>query len=69
MTAAAWFNYLRFDAMSQGLVQCPVHVNSADDFPVIQYVDDTLLVMPADPTLLQNLIDELAISTGFSMSC
>ena len=35
-------------AMAHGLLSAPLEVPSCRDFPVIQYADDTLLVMQAE---------------------
>jgi hypothetical protein len=35
------------DLLHQGLLSLPIETNDAE-FPIIQYADDTLLVLPAD---------------------
>jgi hypothetical protein len=34
-------------ALQQGLIQCPGPLNYTNDFPIIQYADDTLIILPA----------------------
>jgi hypothetical protein len=36
------------EALQQGLISSPVQVNYSNDFPIIQYVDDTLIILPVD---------------------
>jgi hypothetical protein len=55
------------DALQQGFIQCPVPVNYTNDFPIIQYAEDTLIILPAEIdqlTHLKLILDEFAISTG-----
>jgi hypothetical protein len=35
-------------AMDQGLLTRSIHCSSCNDFPVIQYADETLVIMEAD---------------------
>lgn len=39
-------------AKDQGLLSLPINANSNQDFPMVQYADDTLLIMEACPTQL-----------------
>jgi hypothetical protein len=53
--------------MHQGSLFIPMPTIYTTDFSVIQYEDDTFIVMPADPRDLQSLgliLDELDISIG-----
>jgi hypothetical protein len=36
-------------AMQAGLLRLPINVCYTSDFPIIQYIDDTLLIMEACP--------------------
>jgi hypothetical protein len=36
------------EALAQGLMQVPIPVDYTMDFPIIQYADDTLIIMSAD---------------------
>jgi retron-type reverse transcriptase len=59
------------DALQQGFIQCPVPVNYINDFPIIQYADDTLIILPAEIdqlTHLKLILDEFAISTGLRVN-
>lgn len=54
-------------AMRQGLLTAPLQVNSCPDFPVIQYADDTLVLMLADTRqriCLRALLNTFAPATG-----
>ena len=35
------------EAMHQKLIQAPINSQACPDFPVIQYVDDTIVILPA----------------------
>lgn len=35
------------EAMRNKIISPPLHVNSCPDFPVIQYADDTIVVLPS----------------------
>jgi hypothetical protein len=59
------------DALQQGIIQCLVPVNYTDDFPIIQYAHDTLIILPAEIdqlTHLKFILDEFAISTGLKVN-
>jgi hypothetical protein len=59
------------DALQEGLIQCPMPVNYTNDFPIIQYADDTLIILPAEVdqlTHLKFILDEFAISTGLRVN-
>jgi hypothetical protein len=58
-------------AMSQGLIEPPLNCPLCPDFPVIQYADDTLIVMKANaPQLfsLKSLLHSFAESTGLKVN-
>jgi hypothetical protein len=46
------------DLMNQGIISQPIDTNDPD-FPIVQYADDTLLIMPADLSQLKALKDAL----------
>jgi hypothetical protein len=53
--------------MMQGLLSLPIPCPPCPDFPVIQYVDDTLVVMKADANqflCLKAIMHSFASSTG-----
>ena len=50
---------------SMGHLQLPISLNHTNDFPVVQYADDTLIFMEADPVQLTHL---KAILQSFSSS-
>ena len=57
--------------MAQGLLKAPLEIPSCPDFPVIQYADDTLLVMQADSSqllCLKALLQTFADSTGLRVN-
>jgi hypothetical protein len=55
------------DAKTQGFLNLPVTTSASADFPVVQYADDTLLVMEACPTqltVMKDLLNTFSQSTG-----
>ena len=59
------------DALGKNLVNLPLNTSSGQDFPVIQYADDTLLVMEADAKqiiCLKALLQTFASSTGLKVN-
>jgi hypothetical protein len=52
------------DLVTQGLLSMPIITNE-EDFPIVQYADDTLLILPADKHQLLALKDTLS---KFTMS-
>lgn len=53
--------------MRNNIICAPLQVHSCSDFPVIQYVDDTILVLPAEITQLkqiENLLLHFTAQTG-----
>ena len=51
--------------MRNGLISAPIHTNSDQDFPVIQYADDTILVMQANAAQLHQLKNLLMYFSTF----
>jgi hypothetical protein len=49
----------------------PLKNDFGGDFPVIQYADDTLVILPVDPTQLEHLmslLEAFAVSTGLKVN-
>jgi len=58
-------------AYQQGLFNLPIPNRDIDHFPIIQYVDDTLLIMQADARqlfCLKALLQSFATSTGLKVN-
>ncbi|XP_073359845.1 uncharacterized protein [Aegilops tauschii subsp. strangulata] len=58
-------------AMSQGLITSPLQVQSNPDFPVVQYADDTLVLIQADTRqllCLKALLNTFATATGLKVN-
>lgn len=53
-------------AWQQGDLKLPVEYLGAKRYPIIQYADDTLIIMPADPLQLVNLRNILNIFSKFT---
>jgi hypothetical protein len=56
--------------MHQGLISRPIDTHDSD-FPIVQYVDDTLLIMPADKAQLEALkevLNKFSCSTGLQIN-
>jgi hypothetical protein len=54
------------DLVQQGIISRPIETND-EDFPIIQYADDTLLIMPADRVqllALKEVLNKFSKSTG-----
>jgi hypothetical protein len=54
-----------------GLLRLPIRVGYSSDFPIIQYVDDTLLIMEACPQqliVLKPILNTFADSTGLKVN-
>jgi retron-type reverse transcriptase len=59
------------DLKRQGVLHLPIPLGAGEDFPIIQYADDTLLIMEACPTqllALKNLLHSFAASTGLKVN-
>lgn len=52
--------------MHADLIEAPLQNHPCSDFPVIQYADDTVLIMPACTSQLQHLKNLLMHFTVFS---
>src|ERR1044071_1433008 len=64
--AADLFQSILNEAMHTGLIEHPMPNNPCRDFPVIQYADDTILIMSASTRQLSHLTDLLRHYTMFS---
>lgn len=76
MLAADFLQTILNKAKNQGLLQSPIRSQACPDFPVVQYGDDTLIIMPACARQLfslKNILNTFATSTGlkvnFQKSC
>lgn len=59
------------EAKDQGHLTLPIPTRFTNDFPVIQYADDTLIVMEASETqlnTLQNILNSFALATGLKVN-
>jgi hypothetical protein len=59
------------NACSTNLLAHPLGHDFGGDFPIIQYGDDTLIIMPAEPDQLVNLqsiLSDFASSTGLKVN-
>jgi len=55
-----------------GLLNLPIPLNSCTDFPVIQYADDTLIILEGDARqlfLLKSVLHSFSVSTGLKVNC
>jgi hypothetical protein len=58
-------------AHSEGLFSLPINVDPSNDFPIIQYADDTILVMKASQRelfCLKGLLQSFTESTGLKVN-
>jgi hypothetical protein len=55
-------------AWMEGLLQLPIHVGYTQDFPIVQYVDGTLLIMETCPRQLKSLLNTFASATGLKVN-
>jgi hypothetical protein len=68
--AAELLQYVINVALNSGHLQMPIP-HSTNDFPVVQYADDTILIMQADMEQvmhLKTLLDSFSISTGLKVN-
>ena len=68
--AAELLQHVVNDACIQGYLQIPI-TQPSNDFPIIQYADDTLMLMQADANQLAHLkviLDDFATSTGLKVN-
>lgn len=59
------------DAATNGILRHPLGNAFGGDYPVVQYADDTLIIMPAEEQQLLNLkeiLDTYAASTGLKVN-
>lgn len=57
------------EAMQNSLISFPLQHNSSLDFPIIQYADDTILIVPAEATNhVKNLLLHYAAYTGLKVN-
>jgi hypothetical protein len=59
------------DAKNQGLLNLPLPHRAGNNFPIVQYADDTILVMEACPDQLahlKSLLHSFAASTGLKVN-
>ncbi|KAK1645200.1 hypothetical protein QYE76_063005 [Lolium multiflorum] len=58
------------DLVQQGLLTLPIHTNDPD-FPIVQYADDTLLILPADKDqllIIKDTLRKFSLSTGLKIN-
>jgi hypothetical protein len=58
------------DLLQQGLISLPISTGYPD-FPIIQYADDTLLILPAELdqiVALKNTLHDFSLSTGLRVN-
>jgi hypothetical protein len=59
------------EAVEEGILRLPIPQPASEDFPIIQYADDTIVVLPADIEQLrtmQSIIQAYAQSTGLKIN-
>lgn len=59
------------DAATTNVLEHPLGATFGEDFPIIQYADDTLIILPIEEQELLNLkeiLDAYAISTGLKVN-
>jgi hypothetical protein len=69
--AADFLQSLLNKAMEQGLLRPPIPSTACPDFPVIQYADDTLIILQADASqliCLKAILNSFAASTGLKVN-
>jgi retron-type reverse transcriptase len=69
--AAYFLQSILNKALRQNLLSLPINCPSCPDFPIIQYADDTLVIMKADATqltCLRALLTTFAYSTGLKVN-
>jgi hypothetical protein len=58
-------------ARMSDLLRLPIHVGYTEDFPIVQYTDDTLLIMEACPQqliALKSILNAFVDSTGLKVN-
>jgi hypothetical protein len=69
--AADFLQSLVNKAKDSGLLKLPIPLNNTQDFPIIQYVDDTLIILEGDPRqlhFLKSLLNQFSESTGLKVN-
>jgi hypothetical protein len=59
------------DGWSRGEINLPIEEDFGQKYPILQYADDTIMIMPADQTQLLHLKEILAkfsASTGLHVN-
>jgi hypothetical protein len=67
---AELLQYIVNDLKDRGLLQLPIPVHQ-QDFPIVQYADDTILVLQADPVqlaVLKEALHDFSLSTGLAIN-
>jgi hypothetical protein len=58
-------------AFTDGILQAPFSPDFGMDYPIVQYADDTLIIMPACPmqvAAMKNILENYALSTGLKIN-
>jgi hypothetical protein len=58
-------------AWQENLLSLPIEESYGQDYPIIQYADDTIIIMPADATQIENLktlLQKFSRSTGLRIN-
>lgn len=58
-------------AWNEGLIHLPITQPASEDYPVIQYADDTIIILPADLEvmhIIKELLDSYAKATGLKIN-
>ena len=58
-------------AKDSGLLKLPIPLNNSQYFPIIQYADDTLIILEGDPRqlhFLKSLLNQFSESTGLKVN-
>ena len=58
-------------AWRDGLVSVPINQPTSEHYPIVQYADDTLIILPADQHELQTIkviLDSYARATGLKIN-
>lgn len=71
MLAADLLQSILNKAMRLGIISPPLQINSCPDFPVIQYTDDTLVLLQGNAKqliCLKALLNTFALATGLKVN-
>lgn len=73
--AADYLQVMINRAKHMGLLKLPIPLQSSSDFPVVQYADDNLIILEAEPrqlfflkTLLHNFFESTGLKVKYSKS-